>query len=93
MLRHIRNLDRKLHAATYPELHYPQVFLLEGGYKKFFQEEPACCEPRAYCPMAQKEHEDECRRSFKDLRTSMRKSKEAGTQGITSNPLRNSAPS
>jgi len=94
MVRHLRNLDRNLHQTTYPQLHYPQMYLLEGGYKKFFAEEPDCCEPRSYCPMDREGHEEECRRSFKDLRTSMRRSKEAGTRGLCGgNPLRNSAPS
>ncbi|KAG6608928.1 uncharacterized protein IUM83_12836 [Phytophthora cinnamomi] len=37
MLRHIRNVDRRLHADTYPELYYPELYLIDGGYKNCFE--------------------------------------------------------
>ena len=87
-MRHIRNLDRHLHRETYPELYYPQVYLLEGGYKQFFHEQPDYCEPRSYTPMAN--NENECARSFKSLRASWR---EFGDKKKRGNVLRRSAPS
>ena len=37
MMREVRNLDRKLHEESYPQLYYPQLYLIKGGYKEFFQ--------------------------------------------------------
>jgi len=42
-----------MHEHCYPELYYPEMYVLEGGYKKFWEtaEAPAFCEPQAYVPM------------------------------------------
>jgi rhodanese-related sulfurtransferase len=47
--RLFREWDRK--ASTWPDLHFPEVYLLAGGYKSFFEQFPARCLPRAYVPM------------------------------------------
>jgi M-phase inducer phosphatase 2 len=44
--RHLRSLDRA--SNTYPALQYPEIYLLEGGYKAFFQEHMEYCEPPNY---------------------------------------------
>lgn len=36
LMRHLRTLDRQIHEATYPQLYYPYVYLLDGGYKNFY---------------------------------------------------------
>lgn len=38
--RHLRSRDRQLNQLRYPELNYPQIYVLEGGFKKFFNEYP-----------------------------------------------------
>lgn len=35
MFRHIRNLDRRMHLASYPALAVPHMYVLAGGYKAF----------------------------------------------------------
>jgi M-phase inducer tyrosine phosphatase len=35
--KHMRNYDRSLNANRYPNLYYPHVYVLEGGYRKFFE--------------------------------------------------------
>jgi len=40
--KRIRAWDRKKHEHCYPKLIYPEIYLLEGGYKKFFEECPVC---------------------------------------------------
>ncbi|XP_037094798.1 M-phase inducer phosphatase-like [Pollicipes pollicipes] len=59
MYRFLREQDRKLNKATYPALLYPEVYLLDGGYKKFFEGHSALCEPRAYKPMNKEGHESD----------------------------------
>jgi M-phase inducer phosphatase 2 len=33
----MRSEDRNIHANNYPTLHYPELYLLEGGYKALFE--------------------------------------------------------
>lgn len=35
--RFLRNKDRQLNKDKYPNLNYPEVYLLHGGYKAFYQ--------------------------------------------------------
>lgn len=37
LLRFLRNQDRALNEEVYPNLHYPELYLLEGGYKSFYE--------------------------------------------------------
>mmetsp|Transcript_19334 Transcript_19334/g.28810 ORF Transcript_19334/g.28810 Transcript_19334/m.28810 type:complete len:563 (-) Transcript_19334:12-1700(-) len=62
--RTFRNQDRKLNQHNYPNLHYPELYLLEGGYKQFFHECKTQCEPQAYIEM---KHPDYLRQ-FKEFR-------------------------
>ncbi|XP_071089307.1 M-phase inducer phosphatase-like [Haliotis cracherodii] len=47
LLRHLRSLDRKVNSDRYPFLFYPEVYLLDGGYKAFFSKHQCnvveCC--------------------------------------------------
>ncbi|XP_063079730.1 cell division cycle 25 homolog d [Engraulis encrasicolus] len=51
LCKHLRSLDRNLHSSLYPCLYHPEVYLLHGGYKRFFSCFPELCEPRGYVPM------------------------------------------
>ncbi|XP_067657867.1 M-phase inducer phosphatase-like [Haliotis asinina] len=55
LLRHLRSLDRKLNSDRYPFLFYPEVYLLDGGYKAFYEKHQRQCQPNTYIPML---HED-----------------------------------
>lgn len=48
----LRNVDRKL--SKYPYLKFPEIYILDGGYSKFFKLCSSYCEPRAYVSMSQK---------------------------------------
>ncbi|XP_071089164.1 M-phase inducer phosphatase-like [Haliotis cracherodii] len=71
LLRHLRNLDRKLNSDRYPFLFYPEVYLLDGGYKTFYEQHECQCEPRSYLPMLHQDYS-------KQLRQFRVKSKSAG---------------
>ncbi|XP_063306928.1 M-phase inducer phosphatase 1 [Pelobates fuscus] len=53
MYKFLREKDRDLN--EYPNLHYPELYVLHGGYKDFFQKAQTFCEPQTYRPM---HHED-----------------------------------
>jgi len=49
MCQLLRKRDRELN--QYPQLFYPDVFILNGGYRQFFQTYPELCAPSAYVAM------------------------------------------
>jgi len=49
--KRIRSSDRKINEPNYPELFYPEMYLLEGGYKQFYKDYPQLCEPQGYVEM------------------------------------------
>jgi M-phase inducer tyrosine phosphatase len=58
---HMRRLDREDNATAYPRVHYPLLYLLQGGYSSFFAKYRNLCVPEAYVPMDDKDHVTECR--------------------------------
>lgn len=63
-LRCLRAYDRAHN--EWPALHLPEVYLLEGGYKRFFCEFPELCEPRAYTLMLDPQHRDSMDAALKE---------------------------
>lgn len=59
--RVLRRLDRARNKEHYPALHYPEIYLLLGGYEKFYSEQKEFCTPQDYKPMKHPNHEEECR--------------------------------
>ena len=49
---HIISLDRQRQdeRGDFGRVHYPEMYLLEGGYKSFYAKYPHYCEPRGYVP-------------------------------------------
>ncbi|XP_052778609.1 M-phase inducer phosphatase-like [Mya arenaria] len=82
MYRHLRSEDRGLHTDIYPRLAFPEVYLLEGGYKAFYHKHIVQCDPQQYMPMLHKDH-------VTDLRHFRAKSK-SWTAGERANRLRTS---
>nr|XP_034179711.1 M-phase inducer phosphatase-like isoform X2 [Osmia lignaria] len=59
--RFLRNLDRQRNKEHYPALHYPEVYLLHGGYEQFYREQKGLCSPQGYRPMRHPDHEADLR--------------------------------
>ncbi|KAM8763910.1 M-phase inducer phosphatase 3 isoform 2-T2 [Rhynchonycteris naso] len=57
MCRSLRKEDRALN--QYPALYYPELYILKGGYRDFFQDYMVLCEPQSYCPMHHQDHKAE----------------------------------
>ncbi|XP_053788516.1 M-phase inducer phosphatase 2-like [Vidua chalybeata] len=60
MCKFLRERDRSCH--RYPQLHYPELYVLKGGYREFFFQFPGHCEPRDYRPMEDPAFREELRR-------------------------------
>jgi rhodanese-related sulfurtransferase len=61
LLRFMRQKDRDINIHSYPKLHYPEIYVLNGGYKAFFENHQELCEPRSYIPMQAQEHKEDMR--------------------------------
>lgn len=60
MALHVRNLDRQHNKAAYPALFYPEMYILDGGYKNYWQQHGDKCDPvNAYVPMRSPEYRDQ----------------------------------
>lgn len=60
MAKHIRNKDRTVNAESYPNLTYPETYILDGGYSAFYKEFSHRCFPQNYVEMDAKEYADAC---------------------------------
>ncbi|XP_067114946.1 cell division cycle 25 homolog d [Osmerus mordax] len=71
---YLRELDRVLHSSVYPLLFYPEVYLLDQGYKHFYCCHTDLCEPRGYVPMRHRDYREQLCRSRNRARSRLRKS-------------------
>ena len=60
----IRNYDRTFNASNYPRLSYPEMYILDGGYSKFFDQHRSKCYPQNYVEMNDQRHEQACERGM-----------------------------
>uniref|UniRef100_A0A146ZY34 M-phase inducer phosphatase n=1 Tax=Fundulus heteroclitus TaxID=8078 RepID=A0A146ZY34_FUNHE len=60
MCRFVRERDRALN--EYPKLHYPELYILKGGYKDFFPYFQTQCEPQSYRPMHHEDFKEDLRK-------------------------------
>ncbi|KAJ7285683.1 hypothetical protein C8J57DRAFT_1050758 [Mycena rebaudengoi] len=49
--KHLRAKDRALNNHVYPKIHYPELYILEGGYCQYFATSSSRCHPPAYVTM------------------------------------------
>lgn len=59
MSRFLRNYDRNTN--EYPNLQFPEIYLLHNGYKEFFESHKELCDPENYLPMLDPNHGDDLR--------------------------------
>ncbi|KAF7653956.1 hypothetical protein LDENG_00076620 [Lucifuga dentata] len=60
MCRFVRERDRAMN--EYPKLHYPELYILKGGYKEFFPHFQPQCEPQSYRPMHHQDFKEDLRK-------------------------------
>lgn len=56
LMRDLREMDRSINKQNYPSLYYPEIYLLEGGYKEFYIQFDQYCLPKSYLPMLHDNH-------------------------------------
>lgn len=49
--KHLRAKDRAINNHMYPKIHYPEVYILEGGYCEYYRQCASRCQPRGYITM------------------------------------------
>ncbi|KAJ7694203.1 hypothetical protein B0H17DRAFT_1159248 [Mycena rosella] len=54
--KHLRAKDRALNNHVYPKIHYPELYILEGGYSQYFKTSTSRCLPQAYVTMDDPTH-------------------------------------
>ena len=59
--RFFRSMDRTRNAAAYPALSFPEIAVLDGGYRAFFENHPTYCSPQAYVSMWDDAFQRECK--------------------------------
>lgn len=60
MALHLRKCDRIANRDRYPYLTFPDVVVLEGGYKGFYDAHMGLCNPRGYVEMKDENHRKAC---------------------------------
>lgn len=90
----LRQSDRNMNTQNFPKVHYPEVYILEGGYCDFFKQFPNQCEPRAYVAMDDPHYQDRCEVEYGRFRKWSRSrsysgqtAKQASTTRVLAEPL------
>jgi hypothetical protein len=64
----VRQQDRQVNSHQYPQLTYPEVYILDGGYSAFYASYRTRCEPQNYLQMDAPSHEASCEKGMNKLR-------------------------
>ncbi|KAE8595584.1 hypothetical protein XENTR_v10015806 [Xenopus tropicalis] len=67
MCKFLREKDRDRN--EYPQLYYPELYILHGGYKEFFQKCKTYCTPQTYRPMNHEDFKEDLRKFRMKSRT------------------------
>lgn len=54
--KHLRSHDRAMNNHLYPKIHYPEVYILEGGYCEYYKHSGERCQPQGYVTMDDPNH-------------------------------------
>jgi len=81
--------DRQAHTDSYPELYYPEIYLLEKGYSNFWKEYPQLC-TQGYIPMKHSQYKKQLKRylqhtprKVKDTRSEPKVERRAATKKLS----------
>ena len=89
MALHVRKNDRLVNANAYPNLLFPEMYILEGGYKEFYAKAPLHCSPQCYIQMEHEMYKKESVRllnEFKNEFSGKKKSKTISCASTENSP-------
>ncbi|KAG0238370.1 cell division cycle- protein [Actinomortierella wolfii] len=85
MAKHLRSMDRTANSINYPALYYPELYVLDGGYSRFFKEYPDYCTPQNYVSMLDPAYRQEYERARVAHRSAFGRTVSKGFLGMESN--------
>ncbi|KAH9930915.1 uncharacterized protein B0H18DRAFT_872563 [Fomitopsis serialis] len=98
--KYLRSKDRALNNHVYPKIHYPEIYILEGGYSQYYQDAGARCQPSGYVRMddphfaqSRKEDLDQFRKGKFGRTKSYAYGDSKPVSALSQQPKRNTAPS
>lgn len=74
MAQYIRERDRQVNHDAFPRLTYPEVYILDGGFKSFFDSHQQSC-IGGYVEMDDKDHETACERGMAQVNNCKKRAK------------------
>ncbi|KAJ2744942.1 m-phase inducer phosphatase [Coemansia sp. BCRC 34301] len=75
MASHLRRRDREVNMHRYPYLHYPEIYVLKGGYRNFFSFHKTLCEPQSYVEMNDQAYMTDCRQRMLQFNRQFKRTK------------------
>ncbi|KAK9729778.1 m-phase inducer phosphatase [Basidiobolus ranarum] len=83
MALHLRSRDRELNAMEYPNLYFPELYILDGGYRNFYSHAKQLCIPQSYIEMNDELYLIECKSRMMHFKESFssRRSKPKSSNG------------
>lgn len=84
MASHLRTCDRNVNQDNYPHLDYPDILILEGGYKSFFDRKPSRCYPQRYVEMNDDKHKNVCEKELDRFRRDLKRASSFNSLSYTS---------
>ncbi|KAJ2722158.1 m-phase inducer phosphatase [Coemansia sp. Benny D115] len=87
MASQLRRRDREVNAHRYPFLHYPEIYVLKGGYRNFFDQFKTQCEPQGYVEMNDQAHVADCRQRMMQFDRQFKRTKSMDAKLFRSNSL------
>ncbi|KAJ1665976.1 m-phase inducer phosphatase [Coemansia sp. RSA 1813] len=79
---HLRRRDREVNMHRYPHLHYPEIYVLKGGYRNFFECHKTHCEPQNYVEMNDQAFAVDCRQRMLQLNRQFKRTKSMNDAGL-----------
>lgn len=79
--RLLREKDRTA-SINYPALHFPELYLLEGGYRVFYQQYPDLCTPEGYTMMLDSKFSDDLKHFRQKSKSWASDNKQSKSRGL-----------